>query len=132
MRPFELADFEHVAEVQSKRSTLKEIVDSAAGSNTLRWAKLPEVIQSGLLGETKIIRKKAILNARIATGLLSEEQVALEELKFAALVEEFCYLNELRTLIHLATRSVSWDDPLVPPYHKRAIVNSLHKGDSNN
>lgn len=61
-------------------------------------------------------------------GLLTEEQVALEELKFAALVEEFRYLIELKILIQLATRAVSWDDPLVPSYHKRAIVHSLHKG----
>jgi len=54
--------------------------------------------------------------------------VALEELKFAALVEEFRYLIELKILIQLATRAVSWEDPLVPPYHKRAIVNSLQKG----
>jgi hypothetical protein len=50
VRPFEPFDDDHVAEVQNKRSTLKEIVDAATEPASLRWAKLPEVIQSGLLG----------------------------------------------------------------------------------
>jgi hypothetical protein len=50
VRPFEPFDDDQVAEVQNKRSTLKEIVDAATEPASLRWAKLPEVIQSGLLG----------------------------------------------------------------------------------
>ncbi|CAB3385347.1 Hypothetical predicted protein [Cloeon dipterum] len=96
-------------ESQIRRKTLKEIVESIEDLTQLRWAKLIEVKRSGLL------------------GLLTEEHIALEELKFAALIEEFRFHQELRALIRLATRAVSWVDPFVPPYHKRAIVNSLHK-----
>ncbi|XP_059472398.1 rho guanine nucleotide exchange factor 26-like [Neocloeon triangulifer] len=91
------------------RKTLKEIVEATEDLSQLRWAKLHEVQQSGLL------------------GVLEEEHVALEELKFAALIEEFRFMDELKNLIHLATRAVSWNDPAVPAYHRRAIVNSLHK-----
>jgi len=107
---------------------LKEIVESAKDPTSLRWAKLKEVINSGLLSEPNFIFNEAKTIIDIIKGLLTEEQVSLEELKFAALVEEFRYIAELKCLINLATRAVSWEDPFVPPYHKRAIVNSLHKG----
>jgi hypothetical protein len=113
--------------VIQNRSTLKEIVESSKNSTTLRWAKLNEVIQSGLLGTRNYFVHSINLKFSLL-GLLSEEQVALEELKFAAIIEEFRFHSELKNLINLATRAVSWEDPYVPPYHKRAIVISLHKG----
>jgi hypothetical protein len=51
-RPFSIIEDEldTSEELQQKRKTLREIVDSSE-PNSLRWARLPEVIQSGLLGQ---------------------------------------------------------------------------------
>jgi hypothetical protein len=64
------------------------------------------------------------------TGLLNEEQVAMEELKFSALVEEVRFSSEMSVLLRLATRAVSWPDQL-PAFNRRCIVHSLTKGKSN-
>ncbi|KAF4526364.1 hypothetical protein B566_EDAN014102 [Ephemera danica] len=92
-----------------KRLPLRDLVLSTRDPAQLRWAKLPEVHESGLL------------------GLLSEEQVAIEELKFAALAEEFRFNLELTSLLRLATRAVSWKDPILTAFHRRSIAASVTK-----
>jgi hypothetical protein len=59
--------------------------------------------------------------------MLSERQIALEELKFCLITCEVAYNTELAELLNLSKRSVSWVDPL-PAFKKRAIASTIERG----
>jgi hypothetical protein len=59
--------------------------------------------------------------------MLSERQIALEELKFRLITCEVVYNTELGELLNLSKRSVSWADPL-PSFNRRTIASTIEKG----
>jgi hypothetical protein len=59
--------------------------------------------------------------------MMSERQVALEELKFRLITCEVVYNTELVELLNLSKRSVNWADPL-PSFNRQTIASTVEKG----
>jgi hypothetical protein len=59
--------------------------------------------------------------------MLSERQIALEEVKFCLVTHEVAYNTEIAELLDLSKRSVSWADPL-PTFRRQAIASTIESG----